>query len=75
MTIEIRDKRNIDLVQLRDLKNGDHFMFLNCLYVMSQHEYQSGYCLCTNIKDGTSTTISKSDPVQQVHLVIEIHLV
>lgn len=75
MSVDIIDKRNIEKVQLRNLKNGDHFIQNNCLYVVSNHESKSGYCDCTNIKDGTSCHILKHEEVQQVHLVIHIHLV
>lgn len=75
MSIEIRDKRNTELLALRNLRNGDHFMLKNCLYVISSREYKNDLCLCTNIKDGTSGIINNSELVQQVHLVIEIHLV
>lgn len=73
MSAEIRDKRNNELVSVGMLQPADHFMLGNSVYV---YQESAGVDICAvNIATGRPVMFKPSDPVQQVHIVIEAHLV
>ena len=75
MTIEFKDKRNITLIPLSDLADGDHFIYNNIVWVVNDHDYDPKSATCVNIDDGSICDLLTTIQVQQVSLVIEIHLV
>lgn len=74
MSAEIVDKRNMELVPASVLKQGDHIIdqFKNVLVVTSSGK---GYMNCISISTGESFTFSSDKLVQQVHLVVSVHLI
>lgn len=74
MSVEIVDKRNVTLIQARFLEHGDHIMdqYKNILVVNSNNKT----CIdCTCVATGEGFSLSHDTEVQQVHLVISVHLV
>lgn len=74
MSAEIVDKRNVALIQAKCLEQGDHIVdqYKNVLVVTSNSK---NYIDCTAIATGEGFTIDPETEVQQVHLVISVHLV
>ena len=74
MSAEIVDKRNMELVPASVLKQGDHIIdqFKNVLVITSKSK---NYTACTSITTGEPFTFSSDKLVQQVHLVISVHLI
>lgn len=74
MSAEIVDKRNMELVPVSVLKQGDHIIdqFKNVLVVTGKG---IDYTHCASIATGETFTLSSDKLVQQVHLVISVHLI
>lgn len=74
MSAEIVDKRNMELVPASLLKQGDHIIdqFKNVLVVTNNSK---NYMDCISITTGEPFTFSSDKLVQQVHLIISVHLV
>lgn len=74
MSAEIVDKRNMELVPASILKRGDHIIdqFKNVLVVTNNSK---NYLECISIATGEPFTFSFDKLVQQVHLVISVHLI
>lgn len=74
MSAEIVDKRNIARILAKHMEQGDHIMdqFKNVLVVVSNNK---NYIDCTSITTGENFTLEPETEVQQVHLVISVHLV
>lgn len=73
MSAEIRDKRNNNLVAVGQLELADHFMSGGYVYVV--HNTESLNISAINIATGYLHMFKSTDLVQQVHVVIEVHLV
>lgn len=73
--IEFKDKRNVELIPLSDLADGDHFVHNNIVWVVSDHDYDHKSASCVNIGEGSVCDLLRTTEVQQVTLVVEIHLV
>lgn len=73
--IEFKDKRNVELIPLSDLADGDHFIHNNIVWVVCDHNYSCNEASCCNIGDGSMRNLVRTTEVQQVTLVVEIHLV
>lgn len=74
MSAEIVDKRNMELVPASVLKQGDHIIdqFKNVLVVTSKG---IDYTYCISITTGETFTLSPGKLVQQVRIVVSVHLV
>ena len=74
MSVEIVDKRNNTLVQAKFMNQGDHIVdqYKNVLVVVSNNK---NYIDCTSIATGEGFSLEPEAEVQQVHLVISVHLV
>lgn len=74
MSAEIVDKRNMELVPASVLKQGDHIIdqFKNVLVVTNNSK---NYMNCTSISTGEPFTFSSDKLVQQVHIVVSVHLI
>lgn len=74
MSAEIIDKRNMELVPASALKQGDHIIdqFKNVLVVTGNG---TDYTYCASIATGETFTLSFDKLVQQVHIVVSVHLV
>lgn len=79
MTIEVVDKRNINLIPLGDLKEGDTFVYNNGLWlILRDQNKQSTTYRCVHMGTGHNghvSELSKNAEVQQVSVVVNIHLV
>ena len=74
MSAEIVDKRNIALLLAKHMEQGDHIMdqHKNVLVVVNNNR---NYIDCVSITTGEHFTLEPETEVQQVHLVISVHLV
>ena len=74
MSAEIVDKRNMELVPASVLKQGDHIIdqSKNVLVVTGKG---IDYTYCASITTGETFTISQDKLVQQVHIVVSVHLI
>lgn len=79
MSIELFDKRNTKTVELSELRFGDTFMYENDLYIKATTPVAHGNDINVVTLGGDSSGKSETFPyklqVQQVSLVINIHLV
>lgn len=76
MSAEIVDKRNMELVPASILKQGDHIIDQSKnVLVVTRTGNGIDYTYCASIATGETFTLSSDKLVQQVHLVISVHLV
>lgn len=74
MSAEIVDKRNMELVPASLLKQGDHIIDQSKnVLVVTRNDID--YTYCTSISTGEAFTLSSDKLVQQVHLVVSVHLI
>lgn len=74
MSADIVDKRNMELIPASVLKQGDHIIdqFKNVLVVTNTSK---NYVNFVSIYTGEPFTFSSDKLVQQVHLVVSVHLI
>lgn len=74
MSAEVVDKRNMELVTASILKKGDHIIdqFNNVSVVTSKG---IDYTYCISITTGETFSLSQDKLVQQVHIVVSVHLI
>lgn len=79
MTIEIVDKRNTNLIPLGNLCEGDTFVHLNNLWlILRDQNKESEFYRCVHLgreNNGHVSELSKSTEIQQVSVVVHMHLV
>lgn len=75
MTYEVKDRRNIELTEVHELPEGSHILFEKSLFVISENKGEAFRVEATHIGDGSVHSLAPKEKVQQVHLVIEIHLI
>lgn len=74
MSAEVVDKRNMELVPASVLKKGDHIIDqFNNVSVVTSKGIDNTYCI--SITTGETFTLSQDKLVQQVHIVVSVHLI
>ena len=74
MSAEIVDKRNMELVPASLLKQGDHIIDQSKnVLVVTRNDID--YTYCSSIATGETFTLSSDKLVQQVHIVVSVHLI